>query len=137
MVLSNTLHIFMQVAAAHSCYLAAELNIESYSESSRMCLIGADHLRCPRTFTSPEAIQVFYTCAIYSMFVLSVMIIFSYMLHWTYISQMNGRILLWDTHYAISSNNISDMNHYVSNVDGFAFLQRSMRITYVFRCVKF
>uniref|UniRef100_A0A0E0DVI8 Protein transport protein sec16 n=1 Tax=Oryza meridionalis TaxID=40149 RepID=A0A0E0DVI8_9ORYZ len=46
-----------EVAAAHSCYLAAELNIESYSESSRMCLIGADHLRCPRTFTSPEAIQ--------------------------------------------------------------------------------
>uniref|UniRef100_A0A0D9WKV1 Protein transport protein sec16 n=1 Tax=Leersia perrieri TaxID=77586 RepID=A0A0D9WKV1_9ORYZ len=46
-----------EVAAAHSCYLAAELNIESYSESSRMCLIGADHLRCPRTFISPEAIQ--------------------------------------------------------------------------------
>ncbi|KAG8094146.1 hypothetical protein GUJ93_ZPchr0012g21425 [Zizania palustris] len=46
-----------EVTAAHSCYLAAELNIESYSETSRMCLIGADHLRCPRTFTSPEAIQ--------------------------------------------------------------------------------
>ncbi|KAL5224840.1 hypothetical protein ABZP36_011479 [Zizania latifolia] len=46
-----------EVTAAHSCYLAAELNIESYSETARMCLIGADHLRCPRTFTSPEAIQ--------------------------------------------------------------------------------
>lgn len=49
---------FSQVASAHSCYLVAELNIDSYSESARMCLIGADHLRCPRTFTSPEAIQV-------------------------------------------------------------------------------
>nr|CAB3466692.1 unnamed protein product [Digitaria exilis]CAB3469185.1 unnamed protein product [Digitaria exilis] len=46
-----------KVASAHSCYLVAELNIDSYSESARMCLIGADHLRCPRTFTSPEAIQ--------------------------------------------------------------------------------
>ncbi|XP_006656547.1 protein transport protein SEC16B homolog [Oryza brachyantha] len=46
-----------EVAAAHSCYLAAELNIEPYSENSRICLIGADHLRCPRTFASPEAIQ--------------------------------------------------------------------------------
>ncbi|XP_066378781.1 protein transport protein SEC16A homolog isoform X2 [Miscanthus floridulus] len=46
-----------EVASAHSCYLVAELNIDSYSESARMCLIGADHLRCPRTFTSPEAIQ--------------------------------------------------------------------------------
>lgn len=53
------LYMYMQVAAAHSCYLVAELNIDAYSESARMCLLGADHLRCPRTFTSPEAIQVF------------------------------------------------------------------------------
>uniref|UniRef100_A0ACD6A889 Uncharacterized protein n=1 Tax=Avena sativa TaxID=4498 RepID=A0ACD6A889_AVESA len=46
-----------EVAAAHSCYLVAELNIDPYSESARICLLGADHLRCPRTFTSPEAIQ--------------------------------------------------------------------------------
>ncbi|CAN6202853.1 unnamed protein product [Urochloa humidicola] len=46
-----------EVASAHSCYLVAELNIDSYSESARMCLIGADHLRCPRTFASPVAIQ--------------------------------------------------------------------------------
>ncbi|PUZ75439.1 hypothetical protein GQ55_1G169500 [Panicum hallii var. hallii] len=46
-----------EVASAHSCYLVAELNIDSYSENARMCLIGADHLRCPRTFISPEAIQ--------------------------------------------------------------------------------
>ena len=50
--------LFMQVASAHSCYLVAELNVDSYTESARMCLIGADHLRCPRTFASPEAIQV-------------------------------------------------------------------------------
>ena len=56
---SSLMHLlFMQVASAHSCYLLAELNIDSYSESARMCLIGADHLRCPRTFASPEAIQV-------------------------------------------------------------------------------
>jgi hypothetical protein len=48
---------WVQVAAAHSCYLVAELNIDSYSESARLCLIGADHLKCPRTFASPEAIQ--------------------------------------------------------------------------------
>ncbi|CAM0148744.1 unnamed protein product [Urochloa decumbens] len=46
-----------EVGAAHSCYLVAELNIDSYSESARLCLIGADHLKCPRTFASPEAIQ--------------------------------------------------------------------------------
>ncbi|AQK61207.1 Protein transport protein SEC16B-like protein [Zea mays] len=46
-----------EIAAAHSCYLVAELNIDSYSESARLCLIGADHLKCPRTFASPEAIQ--------------------------------------------------------------------------------
>ncbi|TKW19194.1 hypothetical protein SEVIR_4G004500v4 [Setaria viridis] len=46
-----------EVASAHLCYLVAELNIDSYSESARMCLIGADHLRSPRTFASPEAIQ--------------------------------------------------------------------------------
>ncbi|XP_062224379.1 protein transport protein SEC16A homolog isoform X2 [Phragmites australis] len=46
-----------EAAAAHSCYLVAELNIDPYSESARLCLIGADHLKCPRTFVSPEAIQ--------------------------------------------------------------------------------
>lgn len=48
----------IQVAAAHSCYLVAELSIDSYSESARLCLIGADHLKFTRTFASPEAIQV-------------------------------------------------------------------------------
>ncbi|XP_058086809.1 protein transport protein SEC16A homolog [Magnolia sinica] len=46
-----------EVAAAHSCYLVAETNFESYSDSARLCLIGADHMRCPRTFASPDAIQ--------------------------------------------------------------------------------
>ncbi|AQK59752.1 Protein transport protein SEC16B-like protein [Zea mays] len=46
-----------EVAAAHSCYLVVELNIDSYSESARLCLIGVDHLKCPRIFASPEAIQ--------------------------------------------------------------------------------
>ncbi|GAB4861931.1 hypothetical protein Ancab_037186 [Ancistrocladus abbreviatus] len=46
-----------EVAAAHICYLVAEANIEHYSDSARLCLIGADHLKCPRTYASPDAIQ--------------------------------------------------------------------------------
>lgn len=46
-----------EVTAAHICYLVAEANIESYSESARLCLVGADHLKCPRTYSSPDAIQ--------------------------------------------------------------------------------
>ncbi|XP_057979749.1 protein transport protein SEC16B homolog isoform X2 [Malania oleifera] len=45
------------VSAAHICYLVAEANFESYSDSARLCLIGADHWKCPRTYASPEAIQ--------------------------------------------------------------------------------
>ncbi|KAF8379232.1 hypothetical protein HHK36_028664 [Tetracentron sinense] len=47
-----------EVAAAHTCYLVAEANIESYSDSARLCLIGADHWKSPRTYASPEAIQL-------------------------------------------------------------------------------
>ncbi|KAK4761593.1 hypothetical protein SAY87_029477 [Trapa incisa] len=43
--------------AAHLCYLVAEANFESYSDSARLCLVGADHWKCPRTYASPEAIQ--------------------------------------------------------------------------------
>lgn len=43
--------------AAHICYLVSEANIESYSESSRLCLAGSDHLKYPRTYASPQAIQ--------------------------------------------------------------------------------
>ncbi|KAJ6826248.1 protein transport protein SEC16B-like protein [Iris pallida] len=46
-----------EITAAHTCYLVAEANFESYSDSARLCLIGADHWKCPRTFASPEAIQ--------------------------------------------------------------------------------
>ncbi|KAK6947573.1 Ancestral coatomer element 1, Sec16/Sec31 [Dillenia turbinata] len=46
------------IIAAHICYLVAERNFESYSDSARMCLAGADHWKCPRTYASPEAIQV-------------------------------------------------------------------------------
>lgn len=48
----------LQVTAAHTCYLVAEANFEPYSDSARLCLVGADHWKCPRTFASPEAIQV-------------------------------------------------------------------------------
>lgn len=47
-----------QVAAAHLCYLVADANLESYSSNARLCLIGADHCKHPRTFVTPEAIQV-------------------------------------------------------------------------------
>ncbi|XWS49110.1 hypothetical protein CRYUN_Cryun13aG0135600 [Craigia yunnanensis] len=46
-----------EITAAHICYLVAEANFESYSDSSRLCLVGADHWKFPRTYASPEAIQ--------------------------------------------------------------------------------
>ncbi|GAB2272013.1 hypothetical protein Dimus_006838 [Dionaea muscipula] len=46
-----------EVAAAHICYLVAEANLEPYSDTARICLIGADHWKNPRTYASPEAIQ--------------------------------------------------------------------------------
>ncbi|KAF3448329.1 hypothetical protein FNV43_RR09042 [Rhamnella rubrinervis] len=46
-----------EIAAAHICYLVAEANFESYSDSARLCLIGSDHWKFPRTYASPEAIQ--------------------------------------------------------------------------------
>ncbi|KAE8660436.1 putative C2H2-like zinc finger protein [Hibiscus syriacus] len=46
-----------EAAAAHICYLIAEANFEPYSDGARLCLIGADHWNCPRTYASPEAIQ--------------------------------------------------------------------------------
>ncbi|CAI9095794.1 OLC1v1031809C1 [Oldenlandia corymbosa var. corymbosa] len=45
------------VFAAHMCYLVAEANFEPYSDIARLCLIGADHWKFPRTYASPEAIQ--------------------------------------------------------------------------------
>ncbi|KAM7508798.1 hypothetical protein LguiA_019251 [Lonicera macranthoides] len=46
-----------EVLAAHICYLVAEANFATYSDTARLCLIGADHWRFPRTYASPEAIQ--------------------------------------------------------------------------------
>lgn len=46
-----------EVTAAHICYLVAEANFESFSDSARLCLIGADHWRYPRTYATPDAIQ--------------------------------------------------------------------------------
>ncbi|KAK9274715.1 hypothetical protein L1049_021966 [Liquidambar formosana] len=46
-----------EITAAHICYLVAEANFESYSDSARLCLIGADHWKYPRTYATPEAIQ--------------------------------------------------------------------------------
>ncbi|EPS72645.1 hypothetical protein M569_02109 [Genlisea aurea] len=43
--------------AAHICYLVAEASFEAYSDSARLCLVGADHWKSPRTYASPEAIQ--------------------------------------------------------------------------------
>ncbi|XP_075086584.1 protein transport protein SEC16B homolog [Nicotiana tabacum] len=45
------------IVAAHICYLVAEANFEPYSDTARLCLVGADHLKFPRTYASPEAIQ--------------------------------------------------------------------------------
>ncbi|CAI9771555.1 unnamed protein product [Fraxinus pennsylvanica] len=45
------------IIAAHICYLVAEASFESYSDSARLCLVGADHWKFPRTYAGPEAIQ--------------------------------------------------------------------------------
>ncbi|KAL6550273.1 hypothetical protein OROMI_020761 [Orobanche minor] len=45
------------IIAAHICYLVAEASFEPYSDRARLCLVGADHWRFPRTYASPEAIQ--------------------------------------------------------------------------------
>ncbi|KAK9068019.1 hypothetical protein SSX86_012130 [Deinandra increscens subsp. villosa] len=45
------------IIAAHICYLVAEANFEPYSDSARLCLIGADHWKHSRTYASPESIQ--------------------------------------------------------------------------------
>jgi hypothetical protein len=46
-----------EIIAAHICYLVAEANIEPYSDTARLCLVGADHWKYPRTYASPQAIQ--------------------------------------------------------------------------------
>ncbi|XP_077236494.1 protein transport protein SEC16A homolog [Tasmannia lanceolata] len=46
-----------EIIAAHTCYLVAEANFDSYSDSARLCLVGADHWKYPRTYASPDAIQ--------------------------------------------------------------------------------
>ncbi|KAJ8563013.1 hypothetical protein K7X08_031465 [Anisodus acutangulus] len=35
------------IVAAHICYLVAEANVESYSDSERLCLMGAEHWKFP------------------------------------------------------------------------------------------
>ncbi|XP_047329648.1 protein transport protein SEC16B homolog isoform X2 [Impatiens glandulifera] len=45
------------IIAAHICYLVAEANFEAYSDTARLCLIGSDHWKFPRTYASPDAIQ--------------------------------------------------------------------------------
>ncbi|CAI5496808.1 unnamed protein product, partial [Closterium sp. Naga37s-1] len=45
------------VAAAHICYLVAAGSLEPFSSSARMCLLGTDHLKHPRTFVTARAIQ--------------------------------------------------------------------------------
>ncbi|XP_020584994.1 protein transport protein SEC16A homolog isoform X2 [Phalaenopsis equestris] len=46
-----------EVTAAHACYLLAEVNFEPYSDSARLCLIGADHWKNTRTYACPDSIQ--------------------------------------------------------------------------------
>jgi hypothetical protein len=46
-----------QIIAAHICYLIADKNFDTYSDTARLCLVGADHWKYPRTYASPEAIQ--------------------------------------------------------------------------------
>jgi hypothetical protein len=56
-VLTNVRLCAWQVNAAHICYLVADAALESYSQSARLCLIGADHCKNPRTYVTADAIQ--------------------------------------------------------------------------------
>jgi hypothetical protein len=56
-VLTNVCLCAWQVNAAHICYLVADAALESYSQSARLCLIGADHCKNPRTYVTADAIQ--------------------------------------------------------------------------------
>jgi hypothetical protein len=47
-----------EVAAAHMCYLVADAQPEAFSGTSRVCLVGVDQYKYPRTFATPEGIQV-------------------------------------------------------------------------------
>ncbi|KFK31369.1 hypothetical protein AALP_AA6G103400 [Arabis alpina] len=46
-----------EIIAAHICYLIADKNFDPYSDSARLCLVGSDHWKYPRTYATPEAIQ--------------------------------------------------------------------------------
>ncbi|MCD9646497.1 hypothetical protein HAX54_036369 [Datura stramonium] len=41
----------------HTFAINGANNFEQYSDTGRLCLVGADHLKFPRTYASPEAIQ--------------------------------------------------------------------------------
>jgi len=44
---------------AHLCYLLANIPLQPYSSRSRLCVLGSDHIRCPRTYAkSPECVQL-------------------------------------------------------------------------------
>ncbi|XP_024532259.1 protein transport protein SEC16B homolog isoform X1 [Selaginella moellendorffii] len=47
----------LQICGAHICYLVANASFKPFSPPARLCLIGADHCKYPRTYASPEAIQ--------------------------------------------------------------------------------
>ena len=47
-----------EVEAAHACYVAAGCQIQAYSPSARLCLVGADHRARPRTYATPDAVRM-------------------------------------------------------------------------------
>jgi hypothetical protein len=44
-------------AAAHAAYVLAGATPQPFHPSTRVCLVGADHRRRPRTYPTPAAIQ--------------------------------------------------------------------------------
>jgi len=45
------------VFAAHLCYIAASCPLEKFSPQARVCLVGADHRRFPRTYATVQSFQ--------------------------------------------------------------------------------
>ena len=49
--------LYVQLEAAHACFVVASEPCQGFSAEACMCLVGGNHQECPRTFTSPAALQ--------------------------------------------------------------------------------
>ncbi|KAL6986016.1 hypothetical protein U1Q18_019383 [Sarracenia purpurea var. burkii] len=92
-----------EIIAAHICYLVAEGNFEPYSDSARLCLIGADHWKFPRTYASPDAIQFWSS---------------KFLVVWP---SLIGRMLIYMVLHVMSTKYVKVASSYHPQYSGFSF----------------